>query len=271
MKIHKLYSLIIALALVFVACDDTNENLVVQRGVAVSPIIESITSSFFELSDLDNAFVEFKVTAEYPSEVAKVFVKVGHDDKTSILPAYTTIPVTIKLTVAEVASVLGVDVNELELGDVFSFQLLVENVAGITTYSNKVLNATVACASSLEGTYSCVANGTSTDPGPAPEENPAVDFTSTVTLTATDVNGEYIISDFSGGLDTFWYDIYGLSGDQPGMIKDVCGDLSYINTKGPYGSPISGTGSVDEITGVITLDGMADAWGDEWNLVLTPQ
>ncbi|MDE5421801.1 hypothetical protein L3073_06250 [Ancylomarina sp. DW003] len=257
--------------MIFVGCDDTNDNLVVQRGVAVSPIIESITSSFFELSDLDNAFVEFKVTAEFPAEVAQVLVKVGHKDKTAILPPYSSIPVTITLSVSDIANVLGVNVNDLVLGDVFSFQLIVENMDGITTFSNKILNATVACASSLEGAYTCVANGSSTDPGPSPEENPAVDFTTTITFTATAVNGEYIISDFSGGLDTFWYDIYGLSGEYPGMIKDVCGDLSYINTKGPFGSPISGTGAVDEVTGVITLHGVADSWGDEWDLVLTPQ
>ena len=271
MKIHKIIRLIVVFGLFFGACDDTNDNLVVQRGVAVSPIIESITSSFFELSDLDNAFVEFKVTAEFPTEVSKIFVKVGYNDNTAILPPYTSIPVTVKLTVSEVAAVLGVNINDLELGDVFSFQLLVENVDGITTYSNVVLNATVACASSLDGAYTCVANGSSTDDGPTPDENPAVNYTTTITLTGTAVNGEYIISDFSGGLDTYWYDIYGLSGDYPGMIKDVCGDLSYINTSGPYGSPISGSGSVDEVTGVITLHGVADAWGDEWDLVLTPQ
>ncbi|WP_133250002.1 hypothetical protein [Marinifilum breve] len=129
----------------------------------------------------------------------------------------------------------------------------------------------VACASNIDGVYDCVANGTSTDPGPSPSENPAVNFTSTITLTPTEANGVYTISDFSGGLFTFWYDIYGLAGDYPGTIKDVCGDISYTATTGPFGSPISGTGSVDESTGVITLTGLADDWGDTWTLVLTPQ
>jgi hypothetical protein len=133
------------------------------------------------------------------------------------------------------------------------------------------IGISVACASNIEGVYDCVANGTSTDPGPSASENPAVDFVSTVTLTPTDANGVYTISDFSGGLFTHWYDIYGLEGEYSGLVKDVCGDLSYTSTVGPFGSPISGAGSIDEGTGVITIDGLADSWGDVWTLVLTPQ
>ncbi|MFA9371311.1 MAG: hypothetical protein ACERIH_06335 [Labilibaculum antarcticum] len=271
MKKYKIFSVIVALGLFFGACEDTNENFVDQRGVAVSPKIESIASSFFELSDLDNAYVEFVVGAEFPAEVSEITVLVSFGDKETFLPVYTTVPATVKLTCGEVADALGVNLNDLALGDVFSFQILVSNLDGLRTYSNVVLNATVACASSLEGIYTCVANGSSTDPGPAADVNPAVNYTTTITLTGSDVNGEYAISDFSGGLFPLWYSVYGLTGDQPGKLKDVCGDLSYINTKGPYGSPISGTGNVDELTGVITLDGLADSWGDAWNLVLTPQ
>lgn len=264
-------NILCALLILIVSCDDTNENLVGQRGEAVSPNIESITSSFFDLSDLDNAFVEFVVNAEFPSEVSKVYIKVDYNGNSIELEPYTSLPATVRLTASEVTAALGVNMDNLELGDVFSFQVLVENLNGLKTLSNVVINATVACQSTLDGTYSCVANGTSTDSGPGADENPAVDFVSTITLTSGDVNGEYTISDFSGGLFTLWYDIYGLSGDYPGKIKDVCGDLSYISTKGPFGSPISGTGSVDDETGVITLTGLADAWGDTWTLVLTPQ
>lgn len=271
MKKYKILSLLVVFSLFFGACDDTNENLVDQRGVAVSPQIESIASSFFELSDLDNAYVEFVIGAEFPAEVSEVVVEVSFGDKKAILPAYAAVPATVKLTCGEVADALGVNLNDLVLGDVFSFQVLVSNLAGLRTYSNVVLNATVACASSLEGVYTCVANGSSTDSGPGADVNPAVNYTTTITLTGSDVNGEYTISDFSGGLFTLWYSIYGLSGDYSGKLKDVCGGISYISTTGPFGSPISGTGNIDELTGVITMDGLADSWGDAWNLVLTPQ
>jgi len=122
----------------------------------------------------------------------------------------------------------------------------------------------------LAGTYSCISNGKSTDDGPTPEENPAIDYNYEITLIEAGSNGVYEISDFSGGLYELWYDIYGINGDTPGTINDVCNSISYTNTKGPFGSSINGGGSVDPLTGIITIDG-DNEFGDNWNLVLIPK
>jgi hypothetical protein len=255
----------------FVEGCDENDDPAGLRGVGIVPGIEQIVSSFFDLQDIDNAFVEFSVEVVNPDEVSSIIIEVTYEGTKGQLETYTSLPATVTVTAQEAVQAVGVSISDLTLGDVFTFEIVVNAKSGTSSRSNSILNATVACESMLTGEYSCVASGQSTDTGPGPDVNPISGFETTVTLTEQAVNGEYIISDFSGGLFTLWYSIYGLSGDYPGFFKDVCGDVSYINTVGPFGSPISGTGSVDPATGVITLSGLADWWGDNWSLVLTPR
>ncbi len=272
MKIYKIYSLLLAISLVLGACEDINENLVVKRGAATIPTITDISSSFYDLYNLENSFVEFTVDLNEDDEASEIIVEASYNGQKEQIEVFkgTTFPASILLPTDEVTSKLGISMSSLELGDVFTFEVLITS-KGVKTRSKVLINAGVACESDLTGTYQCVANGQSTDSGPPADVNPAVNYTTTLTLTEGAVNGEYTMSDFSGGLFTLWYSIYGLSGNYPGKLKDVCGDLSYIGTKGPFGSPISGTGSVNVEDGVITISGLADSWGDAWTLVLTPQ
>ncbi|WP_430809358.1 MULTISPECIES: hypothetical protein [unclassified Carboxylicivirga] len=260
--------------MVLPGCFDSEEEILLpsaKKG-AVIPVIENVTSSFYDLNDLDNSYVEFTVVLKEGDTASEIIVQGSYNGQGERVEVFKSsdFPASIYITADNITSALGIDKNSLALGDVFNYEVLV-TANGQTTRSSVAINASVACESDLSGTYLCIANGQSTDPGPTPDENPAVDFESIVTLTEGDINGEYTISDFSGGLFTYWYDIYGLSGEYPGFLKDVCGGLSYFNTTGPFGSPISGTGSVDPETGVITISGVADLWGDNWVLVLTPQ
>jgi hypothetical protein len=238
---------------------------------AVMPVITTINASFFNLADINNAFVEFVVDFETPARSFTVEETFNGYKKT--LGTYTAFPATVKITAAEaVAGIPDFALDSLKLGDSFLFEIVAEANNGVKSRSNILVNASVACESDLSGVYDAVTNGTSTDPGPTPDENPAVDYPYEVTLTETSTNGVYAISDFSGGLYPLWYDIYGLTPtDCEGTIQDICGSISYMNTYEPFGSPVEGTGSVDPVTGIITLEGTAILWGDTWILVLTPK
>jgi len=263
------YKSILALLLVFLYGCETNEDDLMQPYATgtVFPEITEVNSSFFNSFDFDNAYIDF--TVDVDTEIAEsVTIEKTFGGVTTIVGEYTTVPANIKVTAEEaVADVEGVSVDDLEVGDIFTFEVIVTSKNGLRTRSNVLLNASVACKSSLEGVYMCIANGQSTDDGPGPDENPAVDYAYEVTLTATATNGIYEMSDFSGGLYELWYDIYGIGGDSPGQISDVCNSISYTNTKGPFGSNITGSGAVDPSTGIITIDG-ENVFGDTWTLVL---
>ncbi|MBN1416955.1 MAG: hypothetical protein JW973_17800 [Bacteroidales bacterium] len=262
---------IIIINLFITGCFKDEDEIRQAYKVAVMPEITAINASFFDLADINNTYVEFTVDFETPAKSVAIEETFNGYKKT--LGSYTSFPATIRITATEaVAGIPDVTIDSLKLGDSFLFEIIAEATNGIKSRSNIIVNASVACESDLSGTYDVLANGMSTDPGPTPDENPAVDFVYEVTLTETTSNGVYTISDFSGGLYPLWYDIYGLvPADCEGTLQDICGSISYVNTIEPFGSPIEGTGNVDPVTGIITLDGTATAWGDTWTLVLTPK
>jgi hypothetical protein len=271
MKYNK-YKAILTLAILFIFGCSTDEDDLMQpyKTGTVFPEITDVESSFFDSFDFDNAYIDF--TVDVDKEIAEsITIEKTFGGRTTVIGSYTEVPAQITVTAADaVADLDGVNLGDLEVGDVFTFEIIVNSKNGLSTRSNVILNASVACSSSLEGTYAVTASGQSTDPGPTPDENPAVDFKYEVTLTATATNGIYDMSDFSGGLYELWYDIYGIGGDSPGQIQDVCNTISYINTKGPFGSNIDGGGSVDPATGIITING-ENVFGDTWTLVMEPK
>ncbi|WP_162555765.1 hypothetical protein [Reichenbachiella versicolor] len=265
---------IFLISLFLTGCYETHDELMQDRkgaGDISFPTISAINSSFFDSFDFDNAFVEFVVAEDTLGNTASIIVEKTFKGVTTEIGTFEDFPATVTVTAANaVSDIEGIAVSDLEVGDVFTFQVLTVSKSGIVSRSNAgVLNASVACKSSIAGTYTTVASGMSTDDGPT--ENPVTDYAYEVTLTDTGVNGVYEISDFSAGLFTLWYDIYGLSGDYPGTLQDVCNDVSIINTTGPFGSPISGTGSFDPDTGIITISGGAVSWGDNWTITMTPK
>lgn len=263
---------IVAIVIAMVFACDTNEDDLMQayKTGTVFPEITEVNSSFFDSFDFDNAKIDFTVGVDM--EIAEsITIEKTFNGIRTVLGSYTTVPANIVVTAEQaVADIDGVDVGDLVVGDVFTFEVIVNSKNGLSTRSNVLLNAVVACKSNLAGTYICAANGQSTDDGPTPEENPAVDYPSEITLSETGTNGVLSMSDFSGGLYELWYDIYGIGGDSPGTISDVCNTISYTNTQGPFGSAIFGGGSVDPISGIITIAG-SNEFDDTWSLVLTPK
>jgi hypothetical protein len=270
-RMKKLLFSIVIINLFITGCFKNEEEIRQSYKEAVIPSITTINASFFNLDDINNAFVEFVVDFETSAKSFTIEETFNGHKKT--LGSYTAFPATVRITATEaVAGIPNVTVDSLKLGDSFLFEIVAEAPNGVKSRSNILVNASVACESDLSGEYDVIANGESTDAGPTPDENPAVNYAYEVTLTETGTNGIYTISDFSGGLYPLWYDIYGMTpADCEGTIRDICGSLSYYNTIEPFGSPIEGTGIVDPVTGVITLDGTATAWGDSWTLVLTPK
>jgi hypothetical protein len=229
-------------------------------------------STVFIIDDLQNSFAKFLVTSD--TIVKEVTITVNHKrtNTRGILHSYNEIPEdTLEFSVSEIVDAFdGISLSDLDIGDQIIFYIEFTSKNGVKSSSaQSSFLSIVACPTELSGNYTVLASGKSTDPGPGEDENPISNYEYEVQLTKVGGN-VYKISDFSGGLFTLWYDIYGLSGDYPGFISDLCGSLSYVNTTGPFGSPIAGSGKVNEETGVIELNGEATSWGDTWTLILSP-
>jgi hypothetical protein len=268
-NIKKYLSFLLVSGLMFGCFPDEDELTHPYRTGTTIPVITEVNSSFFDSFDFDNAFIEF--TVDVDEDIAEsVTIEMTYEGQTTELGTYTEFPAVVRVSASEaVAGLSNVNLNDLEIGDMFRFEVIVNSANGLSSRSNVLLNAAVACRSDLAGTYSASTSGQSTDGGPPPSVNPISNYAHQVTLTETDVNGVYTISDFSGGLYNLWYAMYGATGNFPGTIQDVCNSVSFINTTEPFGTAVTGSGSVDPETGVITLSG-TNGYGDTWTMVLTP-
>jgi hypothetical protein len=134
------------------------------------------------------------------------------------------------------------------------------------SYTIENIGESSPAPSIAEGMYDVVSNGETTDSGPT--ENPLVDFNSTVSITDNG-DGTFTFSDGWAGVYIEWYDIYGISDEQPIVVSlDGCGNLSAEWT-GPFGGG-------QTLTGTLNADGsfnirIDNTWGDYIESVYTPQ
>ncbi len=215
--------LFLALLLGLVYGCETNEDDLMQpfKTGAVLPEITEVQSSFFDILDVDAAYIDFTVNVDM-SMAESVTIEKTFRGTTTEIGTYNTVPVNINLTAEEaVSDVDGVSVGDLELGDTFLFEVIVTSKSGLRSRSNVIVNAPVACKSDLGGTftYSTVvtAVGAGGDLGGC--DNPVTGEAS----FDEDGAGFYRISDATfGQYDCAW-------GDTPAVgvtITDVCNTLT---------------------------------------------
>ena len=152
---HINISIVTLIILMVFACD-TNEDELMQsyRTGAVFPEITEVNSSFFNILDVDNAYINFTTTVDMEQAESITIEKTFRGNKTE-LGTFTSVPVSVNVTAEEaVADIDGISVGDLELGDVFLFEVVVTSKSGLRTRSNVIMNAPVACKSDLGSTYS---------------------------------------------------------------------------------------------------------------------
>jgi hypothetical protein len=212
-----------ASVLLFVFACSTNEDDLMQPYVTgtVFPEITEVTSSFFDVADVSNAYVEFIVDVD--SDIAEsISIEQTFSGSKSVLETFTTFPVTFKITAAEaVSEVPGLSVEDLELGDSFLYEVIVTSKDGLRTRSNVIVNAPVACSSDLGGafTYSTTVTGVGDGGDIGGCSNPVTGEGEFV----EDGAGFYRVSDATfGQYDCAW-------GDTPAVgvtLTDVCNTVT---------------------------------------------
>ena len=144
-KIRKI-GIVITLLMIVNSCEELPDPAGL-RGVAVVPAIEDVDPGIFDSKDLENTYVQFVITVPEGSDPEKITVMGSFRDNFErvLLTEYTTFPATVTLKAADVAQKVGVSLNEIVNGDVFTFELLTK-ANNLATYSTAVLLVPVACA-----------------------------------------------------------------------------------------------------------------------------
>ena len=143
-KINIYYILALFLAVSFAACENTNENLVKQRGVGAVPKVFNISPAFYT-TDFKNSFVKFDVDLPEGQSVDHAEIQATFKGKTAIIQEITSFPATIKMIAADVISKLALDTKDVKSDDSFIFDVVTTS-GGVTSRSmTGAIKAFVTC------------------------------------------------------------------------------------------------------------------------------
>ncbi len=146
MKNIKTLSWIFTLLLIFFSCEELPDPAGL-RGVAVVPAITDIDPGIFDSKDLENSYVEFVVTVPAGSAPEKITVQGSYQDNFErvTITEVTSFPGTVRISSKDAAQKLGIALNTITNGDIFTFELL--TLANeVATRSTALLLVPVACA-----------------------------------------------------------------------------------------------------------------------------
>jgi hypothetical protein len=143
---NKIFGLIASLFLIFSACETEVVDPAGLRDVGVVPGIEDFIPQTFDVLDLNNTFIQFTVIVDDPNvnEVI-VLASVNGDKRRTEITRVSSFPGTVKLMLSELASKLGMQLNDVKLGDIFNIELQTIK-DGKTYFSSAAFNAGVVCA-----------------------------------------------------------------------------------------------------------------------------
>jgi len=195
--------------LIFGGCENTNLNLVEQRGVAVVPLISNLKPAVFDSNDLLNTFVEFKLDVPDKTLLTNAIVKVSLNGKLQRVDfsTITTFPQTVRISLKEAATKLNIGIDKIVLGDILNVEIWT-TTNGKVYQTSAVFNAGVVCPyfqNQIIGSYHSVSAAWASE--------------GDITITA-DPTDEFVV--YVAGLEA----IEGLNEDK-GPLKMVINPLDY--------------------------------------------
>lgn len=198
MKKYSIITLFAAFALFLASCEDTNENLVGSRGIAVVPVISDQTPESPVFSDLTaNSSVSFTVDLQEGDAVDNAEIQIVYEGTSGIYEQITSFPADITITAPEILSTLGITAADVSLGTSFYVYVLTTS-QGLTTRSQAAIEIMLPCEfdpSLAFGSYT-VASDWYTEGGgsisiAADEEDPYIVYVSGLEV----VGGEGLVED----------------------------------------------------------------------------
>lgn len=287
MKLYRYITFIVLAALVW-SCEtpmliNPDE---VARGIYVTfdPGNSNINSEDIEGTPITGTFdVPADNVASHAVYVKRIYDGGASETDYVLLETITSFPYDFSVDGNELATLFGVPVEET-FANFYQFNCEATGTNGeLATYDN-LHNDLIASAEQLQGfrfrgavvcpsdpnvivgTYTSVTSSTFPD-----FADPVVDLTKTITITATEDEGFYAISDFTFGTYDHFYAAVGWCayGDWPGTIQDVCGSFFMVDTFDPWGEVGFGVFTFNG-DGTITVEGGTN-YGEVWTAVLTKQ
>lgn len=136
MKGKNIYSVLILFFVMFLgACENTNEILIKERGVAVVPGITNLEPAFYT-TDFDNTYIQFDVDLPEGESVDKAEIHAVFKGKSALIEQIPSFPAEVNLPIRDVMTKLGLSDDEVDVVDNNEFDFFVVTTSnGVTTRS----------------------------------------------------------------------------------------------------------------------------------------
>lgn len=145
MKKNNIIAFFFAFALLLGGCEDTNENLVGSRGIAVVPVISEQTPESPVFSDLtEDSSVSFTVDLQEGDAVDNAEVEIIYEGESGVYEQISTFPASFTITAPEILSTLGLTESDISLGTSF-YVYIITTSQGISTRSQTAIQIKLPC------------------------------------------------------------------------------------------------------------------------------
>lgn len=141
-KLHIL-SILFAIAFLFGGCEDTNQDLLGPRGVAVIPTMTEPQPAFFT-SDFENSRVSFTVDLNEGDEVDSAEVQISYKGKRVTFQQIESFPSDINISILDAIEALGISEADVKIDDSFFVEVVTE-ANGVTSRSLASVLVNVTC------------------------------------------------------------------------------------------------------------------------------
>ena len=136
--------------LLFSACETEVTDPAGPRDEAVVPGIKNLDPATYDVNDLENTFIQFDLTMPGSGvDEAVLLVSFGNGKQRKKVTSVSTFPANIKVPLTEVVAALGMNIEDVEAADQFSFE--VQTIAGGKSYfSSAAFKVAVVCGYEVE-------------------------------------------------------------------------------------------------------------------------
>lgn len=131
--------------LLFMGCEDTNDDLVQERGENVMAVISDLSPANFN-EDVANSYISFTVSLPDGESVDAATVEVVLDSLTADLQSITSFPATVTVNAADAVAALGVSIDDITTSSVFYVYVTTEVDGRVTRSKTASLTVPVVCA-----------------------------------------------------------------------------------------------------------------------------
>jgi hypothetical protein len=283
----KLFKYLLIVVLVAVAYSCKKAMMIppdsVPRGVFVTVVLENtnINSGDIEGTPISGTFdIPVKNVESHAVWVKRTYDQGDSESNFVYIETVTEFPYEFSYGGNQLAALFGVDVDET-FGNFYEFDCQATGTDGtVATYAN-LHNDLIASPEQLQGFRFTGAVVCPSDPSLIvgtynsvtdalfPDFDPVVGFEYVVTISESDEEGFYILSDFSFGTYDLLYGAWYGGGDLPATVQDVCETYFIVDTADPWGEVVSGDFTFN-VDGTITAVGET-TFGETWTSVLTKQ